>query len=207
MKKLRAIIANDQTLVSAAIRAYLESSQRMEVLASVRMAQARPVIRRKKPDVLFLYLAVRGYEALEKAETLINAFPRLPNVALIVNNSREYIASALQAGIKAILPQTAKPSELERAIRAVMAGNAYISPRLPKPIPRETPFDKLTPRQRAVLTLMAEGKSTKEVARSLGLSPKTVEFHRARLMERLQIYDVPGLVRLAARVGLVSIDR
>src|SRR5690349_8785022 len=179
MKKLRAIIANDQTLVSAAIRAYLEDSQNMEVLASVRMGpQARAVIRRKKPDVLFLYLAIRGYEALEKAENLISAFPKLPNIALIVNNSQEYIAGALQAGINAILPQTAKPRELDDAIRAVMAGNAYISPRLPRPIPRATPFDKLTPRQRAVLTLMAEGKSTKQVARSLGLSPKTVEFHR-----------------------------
>ncbi|HKQ36820.1 MAG TPA: response regulator transcription factor, partial [Verrucomicrobiae bacterium] len=169
--------------------------------------QARQTIRQKKPDMLFLYLATRGYEGLEKAESVLKVFPRLPSVLLAVNNSPEYTARALQAGVDAVLPQTAKPIELERAIRAVMRGNSYLSPHLPQTDPRETPFHRLTPRQRTVLRLMAEGKSTKEVAKAMDLSPKTVEFHRARLMERLQIYDVAGLVRLAARVGLVSIDK
>ena len=208
MKKPRVIIANDQTLVSAAIRTYLEGCQGMEVLATVRLGpQTRKTIRQKKADLLFLYLATRGYEGLEKAESVLKAFPRLPSVLLAINNSQEYTARALQAGVDAILPQTAKPVELERALRAVMRGNKYISPDLPQTEAREIPFQKLTPRQRTVLRLMAEGKSTKEVAKAMGLSPKTVEFHRARLMERLQIYDVAGLVRLAVRVGLVSIDK
>lgn len=208
MKKPRVIIANDQTLVSAAIRTYLEGCQDMDVLACVRIGpQVRRMIRRKRPDLLFLYLAKRGYEGLEKVESVLKAFRRIPSILLAVNNSQEYTARALQAGVDAVLPQTAKPIELERAVRAVVRGNSYISPDLPQTDSRETPFQKLTPRQRTVLRLMAEGKSTKEVAKAMGLSPKTVEFHRARLMERLQIYDVAGLVRLAARVGLVSIDK
>jgi DNA-binding NarL/FixJ family response regulator len=207
MKKLRVIVANDHTLVSAAIRTFLETKQGMEVLASVRIGpEARKVVRQKKPELLFLYLGVRGFEGLEKAEGLLKSFPRLPNVLLAVNNSREYVARAFQAGVDAILPQTAKAGELEKAVRAAMRGGSYISPILPKPEATSTAFDKLTPRQRSVLTLMAEGKSTKGIAKALGLSPKTVEFHRARLMERLDIYNVPGLVRLAARVGLVSIE-
>lgn len=208
MKKLRVIIANEQTLVSAAIRAYLEGIHGMEVLGTVRIGtEARRLIQQKKPDLLFLYLATRGYEGLDKAESVLKSSPRTPSILLAINNSQEYTARALQAGADAVLPQTAKPVELERAVRAVLRGNSYISPNLPSTDPRETPFHRLTPRQCSVLKLMAEGKSTKQVARSLGLSPKTVEFHRARLMERLGIYDVAGLVRLAARVGLVSIDQ
>lgn len=208
MKKLRVIIGNEHTLVSAAIRSYLEGSHGMEVLATVRIGpEARKAIRQKKPDLLFLYLATRGYEGLDKAEGVLKAAPRVPSILLTINNSQEYTARALQAGADAVLPQTAKPVELERALRAILRGNSYLSPNLPNGEPRETPFHKLTPRQRSVLKLMAEGKSTKQVAKALSLSPKTVEFHRARLMERLGIYDVAGLVRLAARVGLVSIDQ
>lgn len=207
MKKLRVIVANDHTLVSAAVRALLETSSHMEVLASVRIGpKARELIGRKRPDLLFLYLGVRGYDGLERVEKVLKPFPRLPNILLTTNKSDEYMAKALRIGVKAVLHLTAHPVELERAVRATVHGNSYLSPTLPKVTPNKTPFEKLTPRQRSVLKLMAEGKSTKAVAESLSLSPKTVEFHRARLMDRLDIYDVPGLVRLAARVGLVSID-
>ena len=207
MKKLRVIIANDQTLVSAAIRSFLETRMGMEVLASIRIGpKARGFISRKGPDLLFLYLGARGYEGLERAEKLLKALPKLPAVLLTVNNSSEYVARARQSGVNALLSQTAQPNECEKAVRAALRGDLYISPKLPNAKAQKTPFDKLTPRQRSVLKLMAEGKSTKHIAKALSLSPKTVEFHRARLMERLDIYNVPGLVRLAARVGLISIE-
>jgi DNA-binding NarL/FixJ family response regulator len=208
MKKLRVIIANDHTLVSAAIRSFMETCHDMEVLASLRIGpKARALIARKKPHLLFLYMGARGYEGLEKVERLLRDLPKLPSILLAANNSVEYISKALKMGVDAVLPQTAKPGEFEKAVRAAMRGSAYISPMLPKPQADGTAFERLTPRQRSVLKLMAEGNSTKNVAKALGLSPKTVEFHRARLMERLGIYDVPGLVRLAARAGLVSIDQ
>lgn len=208
MKNLGVIIANDHTLISAGIRCFLEQSLEMEVLATVRLGpKARDLITRKKPDLLFLYLALRGYDGLEKAERLLKSFPKLPAVLLAVNNSQEYVSKALDAGVHSVIPQTAKPRELQQAIRAALRRRAFVSRSLPKALNGKPPFERLTPRQRSVLKLMAEGNSTKEIARALKLSAKTVEFHRARLMERLDIYDVPSLVRLAARVGLVSIDR
>lgn len=208
MKNLGVIIANDHTVISAGIRCFLEHSLGMEVLATVRLGPgARRLVSRKKPDLVFLYLALRGYGGLEKAERLLKKFPKLPAVLLAVNNSQEYVSRALEAGVQAIIPVSAKPKELKRAIRAAVRRATFVSPTLPRPANGKAPFEKLTPRQRSVLKLMAEGNSTKEVARALKLSAKTVEFHRARLMKRLDIYDVPGLVRLAARVGLVSIDR
>src|SRR4026209_2147881 len=118
MKKLRVIIANDHTFVSAAMRTYLEGCKGMEVVATVRVGpQARKAIRQKKPDLLFLYLATRGYEGLDRVEDVLKAFPRLPGILLAVNNSHEYTARALQVGATAVLPQTAKPTELEKAIR------------------------------------------------------------------------------------------
>jgi len=208
MKKLRVIVANDHTLISAAIRSFIENCHGMEVLGSVRIGPAaRGLISRKKPQLIFLFLAMRGYEGLEHAEKMLKSFPKVPSIALTVNNSAEYVSKALRIGVDAVLPQMAQPVEFTRAVRAVMRGNRYVSPRLPKASPDATGFERLTPRQRSVLRLMAEGHSTKQVAKALKLSPKTVEFHRARLMERVGIYDVPGLVRLAARVGLVSIDK
>src|SRR5688572_2666114 len=208
MKNVGVIIANDHTLVSAGIRCFLEQSLGMEVLATVRMgSKARSVISKKKPELLFLYLGVRGFEGLEKAERLLKPFPRLPSVLLAVNNSKEYVSKALAAGVNADLPQTVKPKALTKAIQTAMRNGSFVSAKLLKATLNEMPFEKLTPRQRSVLKLMAEGNSTKKIATTLTLSAKTVEFHRARLMKRLDIYDVPGLVRLAARVGLVSIDQ
>ena len=207
MKKLRVIVANDHSLVSAAIQTFLEACLDMEVQGNGRIGpETRKLISRKKPDLLFLYLGMRGYEALQETERLLKSFPKLPTIMLTVNNSNEYVARALRTGVKAILPPAVELKELKSAVRAVTRGATYISPKLPKPGPNQ-PFERLTPRQQSVLKLMAEGNSTKEIAKILKLSAKTVEFHRARLMERLDIYDVPGLVRLAARAGLVSIDR
>ena len=208
MKKLRVIIGNDQTLVSAAMRSFLETCHGMEVVGTVRIGSAaRKVIVQKRPDLLFLYLAMRGYEGLEKAEKMLKGLSRVPSILLTANSSAEYVSKALRLGVNAVLPQMAGPGELKNAVRGAMRGGSYLSPKLPKAPQEATAFEKLTPRQRSVLKLMAEGNSTKEIATTLKLSAKTVEFHRARLMERLGIYDVPGLVRLAARVGLVSIDK
>src|SRR5687768_12048555 len=154
MKKLRVIIANDQTLVSAAIRSFLERCHGMEVVASARLgSNARKAITEKKPNLLFLYLAMRGYEGLEKVEKMLKGRSRLPCILLTANNSAEYVSKALRLGVNAILPQMAGPGELKRAVSAAMRGTSYTSPKLPKTTPEETAFEKLTPRQRAVLKL------------------------------------------------------
>jgi DNA-binding NarL/FixJ family response regulator len=134
-------------------------------------------------------------------------------VILSMHNSREYVTQALKAGASAYLLKDAAPLELELALRAVLRGDTYLSPAVSKQVidgylSRETAQAEhpLTPRQREVLLLIAQGHSTKEIAYRLHVSVKTVETHRLQLMERLGINDIPGLVRYAIRIGLISVS-
>jgi DNA-binding NarL/FixJ family response regulator len=127
--------------------------------------------------------------------------------------NEEYVGRALKAGACGYILKDAATDELELALRAAMAGNIYLSPAISRGVvqsyldrgqSKESPAEQLTPRQREILQLVVEGKTTKEIAFDLNLSVKTVETHRAQLMERLDIYDVPGLVRYAIRAGLIT---
>jgi DNA-binding NarL/FixJ family response regulator len=129
--------------------------------------------------------------------------------------NEEYVRRALQAGATGYLLKGAEPAELELALQAVMRGETYLTPAVSKQVVQNylqgsgvktDPLQDLTPRQREVLQLIAEGHSTKEIAYKLNLSVKTVETHRGELMNRLNIHDVAGLVRYAIRTGLVTPD-
>jgi DNA-binding NarL/FixJ family response regulator len=132
-----------------------------------------------------------------------------------VHDTQEYALRAFSSGAVGYLPKSAASSELEVAIERVMHGERYFSPSI-EPIVSQKPSKgghaglttpvELTPRQREVLTLVTQGYSTKDIARTLGISVKTVETHRAQLMERLGIHDVAGLVRYAIRTGIVKLD-
>jgi DNA-binding NarL/FixJ family response regulator len=132
-----------------------------------------------------------------------------------MHGDQVYVRQALQAGAAGYLLKGADVAELELALKAVTRGDTYLSPSVSKDVvgdllsgkaPAANPLDELTPRQRETLQLIAEGKTTKEIASHLNLSIKTVETHRAQLMERLDIHDVAGLVKFAIRVGLVQAD-
>jgi DNA-binding NarL/FixJ family response regulator len=130
-----------------------------------------------------------------------------------------HVAQALRAGVKGYVLKDAAAEELPLLLRAVMRGETYLSSAISRhvvegflgrdgtPVPGAPAPDNLTPRQREILQLVAEGKSTKDVARLLDLSVKTVEAHRSQIMERLEIHDLAGLVRYAIRTGLVSPER
>ena len=128
-----------------------------------------------------------------------------------MHTGEEYVLQALRAGASGYLLKGATPVELEMAVTAVARGETYLSPAMSKHVVEDyvrrsgaEPAPSLTPRQREVLQLVAEGRSTKEIAARLGLSVKTVETHRTQLMARLDIHDIAGLVRYAIRVGLVT---
>ena len=166
-----------------------------------------------RPDVVLLDVGMPGLNGLEVAGRLATLDASIRVVILSMHVSEEYVLRALRAGCAGYLLKASAVSELEVAIRAVTRGETYLSPAVSKPVVddyvRRTggatdPLEALTPRQREVLQLVAEGNSTKEIAQRLGLSPKTVETHRAQLMERLGVHEVSGLVRFAVRVGLVS---
>jgi DNA-binding NarL/FixJ family response regulator len=129
-------------------------------------------------------------------------------IVLTVHETEAYAEHAVSAGALGFLPKSAASDELELALRTVCRNERYLSPQILRGVTADggKPAVELTPRQREVLALIASGRSTKDIALELSISTKTVETHRAQLMERLQIFDVAGLVRYAIRTGMVKID-
>ena len=175
--------------------------------------RALEMIRDLKPDVVPLDLTMPGLSGFEVLQETTVRFPKVNMIVLSVHDTAEYAVHALRSGASGYLPKSAASAELEVAIQRVMLGEKYVSPR----IVQETPIEfsgggadatpDLTPRQLEVLTLIAQGLSTRDIARRLKLSVKTVEAHRAQLMQRLRIHEVAGLVRYAIKRGLVQIER
>ena len=216
VKKIRVLLVDDHALVRAGIRALLERLERVEVIDEAGDGyQALDLIERLRPDVVLLDLTMPGLSGFEVLKVTKEKFPKVHMIVLTVHDEEEYAFQALQAGAVGYLPKSAASSELMLAIEHAMSGKRYLSPtveqrttlELGQDIPEgPVPLSELTPRQREVLTLIAEGHSTKDIARALSISVKTVETHRAQLMDRLNIHDVANLVRYAIKVGLVSIE-
>ncbi len=213
MTPVRVLLADDHTLVRAGIRGLLQGLEGVEVVGeagdgqeAVRLAESL------RPDVVLLDVGMPGLNGLEVAGR-IGAFDASIRVVILsMHSSEEYVLRALRAGCAGYLLKASAVSELEVAVRAVARGETYLSPAVSKRVVDDyvsrtggaaDPLDALTPRQREVLQLAAEGLSSKEIAQRLGLSYRTVEAHRAQLMERLGVHDLAGLVRFAVRVGLV----
>ena len=167
------------------------------------------------PDVVLMDIAMPGLNGLEAAARTAKECPTARLIMLSMHANEEYVRQALRAGVAGYLLKGADISELEFAIRSVARGETYLTPVVAKHVIQEfiraqehesDGLAGLTSRQREILQLIAEGRTTKGIAQVLNLSVKTVESHRMQLMERLKIRDVPGLVRYAIRVGLISPD-
>jgi DNA-binding NarL/FixJ family response regulator len=212
---LRVVLADDHTLVRAGIRALLERIQGVEVAAEAGDGrEAMQLIRDLRPDIVLLDIAMPVLSGIEVLRETVANFPEVRVIVLTVHETEEYAEHSLQAGAAGFLPKSAASAELELALRTVARGERYLSSEISKRVVTEHPatgsgrslFAELTPRQREVLKMIAKGHSTKDIALALDISVKTVETHRAQLMERLQIYDVAGLVRYALRTGLATMD-
>lgn len=213
MKTTRLLLADDHALVRAGIRSLLERMPAIEVVGEAgdgREALAR--IRQLKPEVVLLDIAMPGLNGLEALIRARREFPRLKVIILSMLSNEEYVVQALNNGALGYLLKDSAVAELEIALTAVIEGHVYLSPRISKRVidgyldrvgNHHAQPQKLTPRQREIVQLVAEGKTTKDIAFILGLSVKTVDAHRAQLMDKLGVHDVPGLVRYAMRAGLV----
>jgi DNA-binding NarL/FixJ family response regulator len=214
MSPVRVLLADDHTLVRAGIRSLLESLPGVEVIAeSGDGREALELILQHGPDVALLDIGMPGLNGLEVARRTAEESPRTRSIILSMHADATYVRQALRAGVSGYLLKGAAVAELPLAIESVMRGQTYLTPRISQAVVegflREgnvdpDPLEALTARQREILQAIAEGKSTKEIAQILDLSAKTVETHRMRIMERLGIHDVPGLVRFAIRAGLIS---
>lgn len=214
----RILLVDNHTLVRAGIRSLLEGLTGVEVVGEAADGrEALVLIKERNPDIVFMDVAMEGMNGLEATRRAVKSFPRVRVIVLSIHSNEEYVSQALRAGASGYMLKDAAPSELEIAINAVANRATYLSPAVSRQVVDDylrrvsdeeaTPVEMLTPRQREVLQLVAEGCSTKEVAQKLDLGIKTVETHRTQLMERLGIHDIAGLVRYAIRQGLVSPER
>ena len=214
MSRIRILLADDHTLVRAGLRALVESIEGAEVVAETGEGrEALELIGTHRPDVVLLDIGMPGMNGLEVARRAAEASPRTRVIILSMHAEDSYVRQAMRAGVAGYLLKGAAVSELPLALQSVMRGEKYLTPRVSQTVVEgmlsdrpggADPLDGLTQRQREILQLIAEGRSTKEIAGTLDVSVKTVETHRARLMERLGIRDVAGLVRFAIKAGLVE---
>jgi DNA-binding NarL/FixJ family response regulator len=213
---IRIVLADDHALVRAGVRSLLASIAGVEVVAEARDGhEVIALVEKWRPRLVLMDIAMPGLNGLEATARLSKSHPETAVIILSMHAAEEYALQALRAGAAGYLLKDADLSELELAIAAVARGQTYLSPAMSKHLVTDyrrrlaeqpDPLDRLTPRHREVLQLLAEGQTTKDIAARLKLSVKTVETHRAQLMDRLDIHDLAGLIRFAIRVGLVAPD-
>lgn len=198
---LRVLLTGRQALVRAGIRALLERIEDVEVAEVADSRQLFSSIREFKPNIILLDVPTPGLNGLALLKEVVSKFPDVSVIALSQHETEEQAVKTLRLGATGFLGKSAASAELELAIRAVARGERYLASELSKQAivkyledPRAF-FSELTPRQYQVLKMIAEGHPTKQIARRLNISVKTVETHRAQLMERLNIHDIAGLVR------------
>lgn len=216
MNTIRLLLADDHRLMRAGLRALLHSLEHVQVVAEAGNGyEALQLAEQHRPDIVIMDIGMEELNGLEATARMAKLAPTPRVIVLSMHANEEYVRRALQAGAVAYLLKGAEPAELEFAIQAVMRGETYLTPAVSKQVIQDylhsgavkpDSLSELTPRQREVLQLVAEGHSTKDIARKLNLSIKTVETHRGELMNRLDIHEVAGLVRYAIRTGLVTPD-
>jgi len=217
MKPTRVLLADDHALVRAGIRTLLQNLAGIEVVAEASDGrEALNLVKAHRPDVVLMDITMPELNGLEATARIVKDYPSVRVIVLSMHASEEYVWQALRAGAAGYLLKDADTAELELAVKAVARGESYLSPAVSKHVIGDyirrtggetSSLELLTPRQREILQLIAEGHTTKDIARILEISVKTVETHRMQLMERLDIHDIAGLVRYALRVGLAKSDQ
>lgn len=214
IKPIRVLIADDHRLVRAGIRALVEKLEGVIVVGEAgKGSEAVRLVEELKPNLMLLDIRMPDGSGFDVLEHVTKNFPDVRVIMLTVHAAAEYAKRALGEGAVGFIPKSAATTELEQAIQTVTRGELYIPPEMSRQILLDDGKGKkhllatLSPRQREVLRLIAEGRTTKQIAHLLGLSVKTIESHRAKLMQKLEIHDVAGLVRYAIMVGLIEVDQ
>jgi len=207
---IRIVLGDDHVLVRQGLRSLLER-EKFQVLAEA--SDGQEVIRQVQalsPEIAIIDISMPILNGIDAARELVRSSPKTKTILLTQHEEEQYIHEALQAGVRGYVLKSQVANDLIHAIQQVSRGGFYLSPGVSQAVVEayrtrsEKPLDPLSGRERQVLQLIAEGKSTKDVACLLGISVKTAESHRSRLMQKLDIHETASLVRYAVRRGLVQ---
>mgnify|MGYP000244701264 CR=1 FL=1 len=212
---IRILLADDHAVMRDGLRALLEAAPGLRVVGDA--ADGRAAVQQAihlRPDVALLDIAMPGLNGIDAARQIREACPDTQVIILSMHSATEYIFRALQAGARGYLLKDSAGAAVVEAVRTVHGGRRYLSPALSEAVlddyvrqhAAQDPLAALSPREREILQLIVEGHSNAEVGRRLSLSVKTVETYRSRLMEKLGIDNLPGLVKFALQHGLITLD-
>lgn len=210
-RKIRVLLVDDHALVRRGFQLILAAEEDMEVVGQAADGRAAiELAERLQPEVVVMDVAMPGLNGIEATRRLVEALPRSRVLALSMHKDSVYVREILRAGARGYLLKDAFDRDLVAAVRAVARGEAYLSPAVSEAVLSDyrkqvvDPLDLLTSREREILQMLAEGKTNKEIAATLNLSVYTVDAHRGRIMEKLNLHSIGELVRFALRKGLID---
>jgi DNA-binding NarL/FixJ family response regulator len=214
MKPIRILLADDHELLRAGLRSLLNDIDGFEVVGQAANGrEALALVEELCPDIVLMDILMPEMNGLDATARLVSRFPNLRVIILSMNSSEEYVLQAMRAGAAGYLLKNIGPTEMKKALRVVARGEKHITSAVAAHLiagllegGEATSLERLTPRQREVLQLVAEGNTSKKIAKKLGIGVKTADAHRGELMKALGIHDTAGLVRYAIRMGVISAD-
>jgi len=219
MKKINVVIAEDHTIVRKGLCALLQGEPDIEVVGEAENGrEAIKIVEKLLPDVVVMDIAMPGLYGLETTRQLKKKFPKLKILILTMHDNEEYIFETLRAGAAGYLIKRSAPNELISAIQSVFRGESFLSPAVSKKViegfvqsgasalKEDADYGGLTTREREILQLIAEGNALREISSLLHISIKTVESHKAHIMEKLNLRSIAELTQYAIRKGLISLD-
>ncbi len=216
MSKIRLLLVDDHQVVRAGLRMLFQAEKDMEIVGEVDSGEeALKAIRELKPDVVLMDVVMSGMSGIEATRRIKQANSEVAVLALTMHEDEQYFFEMLQAGASGYVPKRAAPDDLVSAIRVVSQGNVFLYPTLAELLVKDflqrtesglsAAAEELTPREREVLTYIAEGHTNREIAEALVISVKTVDRHRENIMRKLNLHNRVELVKYAIERGLISI--
>jgi len=214
---IKVLLVDDHAIIREGLRSLLEKQPGMEVIADTDDGRkAIDLVREQSPDIVVMDITMQGLNGIEATRQITAEYPAVKVIALSIHSKRRYVTDMLSAGALGYILKECLFDELVQAIRAVAAGGRYLSPRITDVVVSDyikrltavadSPLETLTSRQREVLQLVAEGKSTKQIALELHVSSKTVEANRRQIMDKLDIHSIAELTKYAVREGLTTLE-
>lgn len=214
---IKVLLVDDHAIIREGLRSLLEKQPEVEVIADTYDGRiALDLVRELLPNIVIMDISMPGLNGIEATRQIIAEVPDVKVIALSIHSKRRFVADMLSAGATGYILKECLFDELVQAIKAVAAGGRYLSPRITDVVvsdyvkrlsaTADSPLEALKAREREVLQLVAEGKSTKQIALELHVSPKTIEANRRQIMEKLNIHSVAELTKYAVREGLTTLE-